>query len=240
MDIIINKKPISLPILPILALIALLILGLSSARVASVGGDEVGVFVNNLTGKISVKLTAGSSVYNGIYTDFYTLKKTERTIKMNKSDNDLRFLFVGDGKGMPAFKAAVSHLGDRVILTGNVPHSRVPGLVALLDIGVLPGTAPYTSPLKILEWMAAGVAIVAPRHPPIEELLVDGVHGLLFEPGDCAAFIERAMGLAGDAELRRRLGEAARERVLSSFTWRHNARGVLAACEQAQAEFAKD
>lgn len=97
MDIIINKKPVSVPILPIAALTSLVILGFSSARVASVGGDEVGVFVNNLTGTISVKLDAGSSIYNGIYTDFYTLKKTERTIKMNKSHNDEVRIKTGDG-----------------------------------------------------------------------------------------------------------------------------------------------
>jgi len=97
MDIIINKKPVSIPILPIAAIMSLLILGFSSARIASVGGDEIGVFVNNLSGKVSVKLAAGSSLYNGIYTDFYTLKKTERTIKMNHSSNDAVRIKTGDG-----------------------------------------------------------------------------------------------------------------------------------------------
>ena len=83
MDIIINKKPVSIPFLPIAAGIAATILVFSSIRIASVGGDEVGVFISNMTGKVSVKLNAGSSLYNGIITDFYTLKKTERTIKMN-------------------------------------------------------------------------------------------------------------------------------------------------------------
>lgn len=97
MDIIINKKPVSIPFLPIAAGIAATILLFSSVRIASVGGDEVGVFISNMTGKVSVKLNAGSSLYNGIITDFYTLKKTERTIKMNHINNDEVQIKTGDG-----------------------------------------------------------------------------------------------------------------------------------------------
>jgi regulator of protease activity HflC (stomatin/prohibitin superfamily) len=97
MDIIINKKPVSLPILPILALISLVALGLMSARIASVAGDEVGIFVNNMTGKLTVKTQTGSSIYNGIYTDFYTLKTAERTIKMVAEHNDQVRVKTGDG-----------------------------------------------------------------------------------------------------------------------------------------------
>ena len=97
MDVIINKKPVSLPILPILALISTLILGFMSARIASVGGDEVGVFVNNLTGNVSVKLQSGSSLYNGLYTDFYTLNKTEGSIEMSKASGDVVRIKTGDG-----------------------------------------------------------------------------------------------------------------------------------------------
>ena len=97
MDVIINKKPVSLPILPILALVSTLILGFMSARIASVGGDEVGVFVNNLTGNVSAELQSGSSLYNGLYTDFYTLKKTEGSIEMSKESGDVVRIKTGDG-----------------------------------------------------------------------------------------------------------------------------------------------
>ncbi|MCA8957244.1 MAG: hypothetical protein KDC87_14305, partial [Planctomycetes bacterium] len=97
MDIIINRKPVSVPVLPLLALIALLILALSSARIASVQGDQIGVFVNNLTKSVSIKLQSGSSIYNGLLTDFYTLQKAERTIKMNKAHNDEVRIKTGDG-----------------------------------------------------------------------------------------------------------------------------------------------
>ena len=97
MDIIINKKPVAVPVLPILALIATVILFFMSARVATIEGDELGVFVSNLTGKVDVDLQSGSSVYNGLFTDFYTLKKSERTIEMVKAHNDHVRIKTGDG-----------------------------------------------------------------------------------------------------------------------------------------------
>lgn len=97
MDIIINKKPVKVPLLPILAGISLLILVLTSFRLASIKGDEVGVFVNNLTGKVTADLTTGSKPYNGLYTDFYILKKGERTISMSRETNDQVRVKTGDG-----------------------------------------------------------------------------------------------------------------------------------------------
>ena len=97
MDIIINKKPVSVPILPIFAACSLVILVIMSARIATIEGDEVGVFINNLTGTRAVELQSGASVYNGLFTDFYPLKKSERTIRMVKSHNDQVRIKTGDG-----------------------------------------------------------------------------------------------------------------------------------------------
>ena len=97
MDIIINKKPVSIPLLPILALVSILILFFMSARIASIEGDEVGVFVNNMTGNVTVDTATGSSVYNGLFTDFYTLEKRERTIEMAKKHADQVRIKTDDG-----------------------------------------------------------------------------------------------------------------------------------------------
>ena len=86
MDIIINKKPVALPVLPIVAGIFLVILLLLTMRIGKIQADEVGVFVNNLTGKVDVTTQTGSSFYNGLWTDFYSIKKTEQTIEMVDDD----------------------------------------------------------------------------------------------------------------------------------------------------------
>lgn len=86
MDIIINKKPVSVPFLPIVAGVFAVILLLMGMRIGKVQADEVGVFVNNLTGSVEVTTKTGSTFYSGIWTDFYPIKKTEQTIKMDGDD----------------------------------------------------------------------------------------------------------------------------------------------------------
>ena len=91
-----------------------------------------------------------------------------------------------------------------------------------------PHVVAYASPLKLIEYLALGRAIVAPATTNIEEILTHGESGLLFDPGDTDAFAEAVVRLANDTTLRERLGQAAlallRERNL---TWRHNAERVV-------------
>ncbi|MHC4077261.1 MAG: SPFH domain-containing protein [Planctomycetota bacterium] len=86
MDIIINKKLVSIPLLPIVAAVFLLILLLMGMRIGKVQADEVGVFVNNFTGDVEVTTQTGSTFYSGLWMDFYSIKKTEQTIRMEGDD----------------------------------------------------------------------------------------------------------------------------------------------------------
>ncbi|MEM6702207.1 MAG: glycosyltransferase family 4 protein [Acidobacteriota bacterium] len=144
-----------------------------------------------------------------------------------------RFLFVGDGPQLEPVRCQLEDLGPRVLLTGRRAHAEVPGLVAGFDIGVVAQAAFYMSPLKVLEWMAAGVAVVAPAYGPLQELIDDGVHGLLFEPDSVKALTNAVARLVADPELRQRLGAAATARVREELTWTDNARKVLGACDKA-------
>ncbi len=144
-----------------------------------------------------------------------------------------RFLFVGDGPGAEALRLEVGQ-GDRVDFTGNVPHERVPALLASLDIAVVAEAAPHQCPLKLIEFMAAGKAIVAPRHEPIAELLVDGTHGTLFQPRNLEALVAKIVDLIDQPELRNRLGQAAAERAHTTLSWQDNARKVMVACDTAR------
>jgi glycosyltransferase involved in cell wall biosynthesis len=144
-----------------------------------------------------------------------------------------RFLMVGDGPEIDVTRNLAKPLGDRVRFTGRVPHARVPALVASFQIGVLPETLFYGSPLKMIEWMAAGKAVVAPAYDPVREVLQDGVEGLLFQPGNADEMIRAVLALIDDPALRRRLGTAAAERAAASLSWEDNARKVLQGCSAA-------
>ncbi|MFN8644326.1 MAG: glycosyltransferase [Candidatus Binatia bacterium] len=86
-----------------------------------------------------------------------------------------RFAPVGEGRnGRPD---ALADLGPRLLVTGPLPHERNSRVAALAVGGAAGGRFLYRCPLKLVEWMAAGRAVVAPRHEPIAELIEDGVDG---------------------------------------------------------------
>ncbi|MEK6376001.1 MAG: glycosyltransferase [Acidobacteriota bacterium] len=80
------------------------------------------------------------------------------------------------------------------------------------------------SPLKVLESMAAGVAVIASDLPAVRELITDRVEGLLVPP-DRPPALARAMRIAFEySDLRRALGARGRERIERSLTWAHATR----------------
>ena len=141
------------------------------------------------------------------------------------------FLIVGDGPVKDALLDQARRLGvaDRVTITGIVPRDAVAQYVRCFDIALQPSVVAYASPLKMLEYMALGRAIVAPDSENIRELLTDGESALLIEPGDLFALAAALRRLAFDEALRHRLGGAARRTVLERhLTWRNNASVVAA------------
>jgi glycosyltransferase involved in cell wall biosynthesis len=139
-------------------------------------------------------------------------------------------LLIGDGPAMPDLKRYVeaNGLGDSVVFTGAVPHERIPPFLGLIDIAVQPAANEYCCPMKIIEYMGLGKAIVAPRQENIAELLGDGSEALLFEPGDERSLAGALRALITDREERRRLGERALAAVHErGLLWTANARRIL-------------
>ena len=115
----------------------------------------------------------------------------------------------------------------RVHYTGFVTHEEIPAYLGVMDITVLPNTQPYCSPLKIFEYMAMAKACLVPATPTIRSIIKDRSEGWLFDPDSDEDFYKGLVLLAQDAQLRRRLGELARQRVEAEFTWDHNAERVM-------------
>lgn len=124
---------------------------------------------------------------------------------------DATFAVAGDGPERAALErlAAEVGLGDRLRLPGVVED--VPGFLAGLDVAVLCSRSEGMSN-ALLEYMAAGRAIVATRVGAADQILRAGATGLLVPPAetDIAAALRRVVG---DAALRVQLGHAARRRA---------------------------
>lgn len=151
------------------------------------------------------------------------------------ADPRLRFMLVGDGDLRPEAENMVraAGLSERVRFTGLMAPAEVPAHLAACDILLSPhlpfddGTPFFGSPTKLFEYLAAGRPVVASRLGQIGRVVEDGTTGLLFEPGDAAAFRSAVLRLAADPQLRTRLGRDARMTAERRYTWEANVRRAL-------------
>lgn len=144
---------------------------------------------------------------------------------------DLHVVIAGDGPARQSLQEHARGRGvhDRLLITGIVERDEVAGKVAAFDVAVLPGQTPYSSPLKLFEYMQLGRAIAAPDAENIREILTDNQNALLFDPAQGNALEATLYRLCSDPALRRRLGEAARATITArSLTWDRNAERVIA------------
>jgi glycosyltransferase involved in cell wall biosynthesis len=151
------------------------------------------------------------------------------TVVAEMPGQPLRLVVVGDGPARLELEHQAETLGiaDRVEFTGIVPHEDVPALVGKFDIALQPQVTEYASPLKIFDYMAASCAIVAPDQPNIREILRHEETALLFDPTDTAAMWAAIKRVMLDADLRQRLGQAARtELEQRQYTWFGNAQRI--------------
>jgi len=141
----------------------------------------------------------------------------------------LQLVIVGDGPLKEALRLDLSERGlaSRTVFTGAVPQEEVPPLLRELTAALAPYPRPehdfYFSPLKIFEYMACGVAIVASSLGQIAEVVRDDETGLLCPPGDLEAFEAACDRLLSEPPLRCRLGEAAAREAMDRYTWDSNA-----------------
>ena len=134
------------------------------------------------------------------------------------------FLFVGQGKASERLRQVGEQYGlhECLIFTGAAPHTQVPQYLSVMDIVLCPYRGDYLfygSSMKLLEYMAAGKAIVATALGQIKEVICDGYNGLLCEWDDTAALQRKLLALIEDEGLRRRLGANARTTIEKEWTW---------------------
>jgi glycosyltransferase involved in cell wall biosynthesis len=135
-------------------------------------------------------------------------------------DSDARLVIIGAGSERGFLEAGARDAGvaEQVDLLGSKPRAEVVEYLAAADLFLFPTERDEAAPLVPLEAMAAGLPVLASRVGGGVELIDDGTTGLLLPPAQAAPWAEAIRSLLADDALRTKMGKAARERILRSYT----------------------
>jgi glycosyltransferase involved in cell wall biosynthesis len=183
--------------------------------------------------------TGMTAIFAGAFRPWHGAVQLVEAIRLLRARGvaDVRAVLVGDGPERAAAQEAARGLGE-VVFTGALAHARMPAALAAADVGVAPFDVArhpplqlgfYWSPLKVFEYMASGLPVVAPALPRLRSLVADGVEGVLYEPATPAA-LAGALASLRDPGRRAQLGAAARLRAERDYSW-------LAHCARLDAAF---
>lgn len=173
-------------------------------------------------------------VFSGSFYTWHGIEPLlEAFAQARKKVGGMRLCLIGDGLTRAACEARARELGvaDDVEFTGWLTHDAVARRLEAADVGMapyLPIENFYFEPVKILDYMSAGLAIVASEQGRISELIQHGENGLLVPPGDVDAMTDALITLGQDSDLRDRLGREARARTP---TLADTAAQILAICQ---------
>jgi glycosyltransferase involved in cell wall biosynthesis/peptidoglycan/xylan/chitin deacetylase (PgdA/CDA1 family) len=146
---------------------------------------------------------------------------------------EVRAVLVGSGKALPELKRQVHALGlaQYVLFTGRVPFAEVPAYVASFDICCTPDPSnPYNdscTTIKTMEYMALGKPVVC--FETTENMKTAGAAALYAGENDVFQYATLIEKLIDDPDLRSRMGQAGRQRVLTQLAWKHQARQLISA-----------
>ncbi len=169
------------------------------------------------------------AVFAGAFRPWHGAVQLVRALRQLRSEgrHDIDAVLIGDGPELAKTKADAAGI-DGVTFTGPIEHGLMPACLAAADIGVAPFDAAahpplqlafFWSPLKVFEYMAAGLPVVAPAITRLARILGPGHEGLLYDPHAPRGLADALARLASDDGERRRLGAAFRARVCQEFSW---------------------
>lgn len=150
----------------------------------------------------------------------------------HRQRTDCAFVFVGAGDALPAARQLAKELEieDWVSFPGWVGEDLVFDYLSSADLGLEPGTEDYVSPVKVMEYLAAGLPIVAFDADETVRLAADAA---CYAPkGNVVEMARLIDELLGDQAVRAKMGFIGQNRVRDLVGWEHQAGPYIAALQE--------
>ena len=152
----------------------------------------------------------------------------EALADLKREGIDIRLIVAGNGPLEGDVRDAVSASGIPSVFTGLLPSEEMPQLYVAADVLALPSREEIWG-LVANEAMACGTPVVISEAcGAAEDLVLDGLTGLVVPPGNSAALAAAVRSLVTDDSLRRRLADSGRRRALE-FSIQQAAEGIASA-----------
>lgn len=139
--------------------------------------------------------------------------------------SDHKLVLAGDGPLREPLLEQAKALGilPQLVLPGAIDYSHIPDFLHCLDAGIVPAVNAFRSPIKLFEYMGAGLPIVAPRADAIESVLSDAQEPLFFDQTDAMA-LSQALKNADVCDAS--IGRANKTLCQQQFTYQKHARYI--------------
>jgi glycosyltransferase involved in cell wall biosynthesis len=198
-------------------------------------GADIDLFHPGATGAVPFTREPGDTIviFTGSFRAWHGAVHVVEAIRRLRARGrtDIKAVLIGSGPELHSVRAAAARV-EGVSFFDPVPHAQLPPILAAADIGAAPFDVSahpslahefHWSPLKVFEYMAAGLPVVAPHIKRLTKIVRDGREGLLYEAADPDGLANAVERLANPV-LRRQLGAAGRARTEEHFNWRSHCR----------------
>lgn len=183
--------------------------------------------INNSNPLRSQLLPAGKNLLVGMIGRVHHWKGQDYFLEiashLNKQYPNLHFVMVGDAfPGNEYLYERLHQLKEanqlQKLVTDLGYRTDIPDILQALDVFILPSIAPDPFPTVLLEAMASGKPVVATAHGGATEMIEPNQSGMLIPWNDAATAANMMMSLLNDASTRTSMGQAARNRVIKTFS----------------------
>jgi len=179
-----------------------------------------GIEVTNLKpsareeGELVRIVTVGrASYYKGI--DFAL--RVIRSLVFEYECRNIRYELFGDGPDLETFKKLAAELEVEPYVVFHGAVSSVAEKLETCDIAFHPSKGEAMS-LAILEYMRAGLPVVAPNNPSVSSTLEHDKDAIIYQEGDVENAVNALLGLIKSSEYRNRLGKCGQSRIENEFS----------------------